>query len=255
MTFKQWLLSELPNPRQSPYTTLYLISLVCLIAFVVISSILLKNKSQKTKRNVMMVFAIIITVVAVVRKVVNFVKTPDETLHDVLWILLSRPGCAISALLAIIAVVVNKKWAYTFASLIGLLCGTAFFASPAAGFDRELIQFEEVYSIVLHVGFYVMALCFVTYRLAEFKFSQVKNIAICFGVLAVYVAFLMLTKVEKDPFLFLPNGDVHQLVGGMKYGVFLPLYFVFATVFFLSFFIIGDRKAVKEFFNKLSKKA
>ena len=128
MTFKQWLLSELPNPRQSPYTTLYLISLVCLIAFVVISSILLKNKSQKTKRNVMMVFALTITVVAVVRKVVNFVKTPDETLHDVLWILLSRPGCAISGLLATIAVVINKKWAYTFASLIGLLCGTAFFA-------------------------------------------------------------------------------------------------------------------------------
>ena len=100
-----------------------------------------------------------------------------------------------------------------------------------------------------------MALCFVTYRLAEFKFSQVKNIAICFGVLAVYIAFLMLTKVEKDPFLFLPNSDVHQLVSGMKYAAFLPLYFVFATVFFLSFFVIGDRKAVKEFFNKLFKKA
>ena len=148
MTFKQWLLSELPNPRQSPYTTLYLISLVCIVAFVVVSTLLLKNKSQKTKRNVLLVFAVTLTVVAVVRKVVNFVKTPDEDWYKVLWILLSRPGCAISGLLAVIAVFSNKKWAYTFASLIGLLCGTAFFASPAAGFDRELIQFEEVYSIV-----------------------------------------------------------------------------------------------------------
>ena len=186
--------------------------------------------------------------------IVNGEKT-EKTLHGIVYTLLARPGCAISAWLAMLAVVINKRWAYAFASLIGLLCGTAFFAAPGAGFDRQLVQFEEVFSMVEHVGFYLMALCFVTYRLAEFRFADMGKIGICFAVLAVYVFALIKGGIEHDPFLFLPNSDVHQLVGGLKYPVFLTLYIVFAHLFFGAFFVIDDRKAVKQFFNKLFKKA
>jgi hypothetical protein len=256
MTFKQWLFSQLPNPKVSPYNWMLVVALAFIVGFVVTSTLLLKNKSQKQKRNVMLVVAAVILFFELFRRGVNlFNEKTEKTLHGILYTLLARPGCAISAWLAMLAVVINKRWAYAFASLIGLLCGTAFFAAPGAGFDRQLVQFEEVFSMVEHVGFYVMSLCFVTLRLAEFRFADMGKIGICFAVLAVYVFALIKGGIEPDPFLFLPNSDVHQLVGGLKYPVFLTLYIVFAHLFFGAFFVIDDRKAVKQFFNKLFKKA
>lgn len=254
MTFKQWLFSELPNPKCSPYNWMYIVALVFLVGFVVGSTLLLKNKSQKQKRNVMFVVAAVILFFELSRRVVNLCKETEWTLHNVLHILLARPGCAISAWLAMLAVVINKRWAYAFASLICLLCGTGFFASPGAGFDRELVQFEEVFSMVEHVGFYLMALCFVTYRLAEFRFADMGKIGICFGALAVYVFALIKGGIEHDPFLFLPNSDVHQILGGMNYPTFLTLYIVFVVLFFGAFFVVNDRKVVAAQFNKWFKK-
>ena len=253
MTFRQWLLSELPNPSADPYNWKYLVALVFVVGFVVTSTLLLKNKSQKTKWIVLLVLASLIAFLEVTRRGINFYKTTDWTLKNIAHILLPRPGCAISCWLVMLAVFINKKWAYSFASMISLLCGTAFFASPGAGFNHQFVQFEELYSMLTHTLFYTCALCFVTYRMAEFKFSQVKQQAICFGVLICYVAFEMLCKIESDPFYFMPGGDVQEIVG-LPYGAFLPLFFVFNTVFFLAFYLIDDRKTVKQFCNKLAKK-
>jgi phosphoglycerol transferase MdoB-like AlkP superfamily enzyme len=60
MTFKQWLFSQLPNPKVSPYNWMLVVALVFIVGFVVVSTLLLKNKSQKQKRNVMLVVASVI---------------------------------------------------------------------------------------------------------------------------------------------------------------------------------------------------
>lgn len=250
MTFKQWLFSELPNPHHSPYTIWYGLALIFIVSFVIISTILLKNKSQRTKRNVLLILVLILTSFELIRRGVNLYKTTDYSLHNTLHILLPRPGCAISGWLVIFATLSDKKWFYTFAAQIGLLCGLIFFISPGAGFNRELIQFEEVYSMVSHILFFTCSICFVTYQLAEFKFKYIRSQALCFMTLICYVAFEMITKIESDPFCILPNGDVHSILSGLPYWAFAVIAFAFLVIFFTSFYLINDRKAVNKFLNK-----
>ena len=51
MKFIDWLYSTYPNPKiEGEWGTLHIITLVAIIAIIVASSLLLKNKSDKTKR-------------------------------------------------------------------------------------------------------------------------------------------------------------------------------------------------------------
>lgn len=248
MNFLDWLYSSYPNPHiDGEWGLLHILVLVLSIAFIVCSSILLKNKSQKTKRIVLCVMSGIILLFEITRRVVNLIKTTDYNINNILVILLPRPGCAISCWLVMLATIVNKKFFYNFAAIISILSGTIFFTYPGVGFNNELILFENLYSIVTHTIFFIAGICFITYGFTGFKYKESWKEGICFGVLFIYVLLeIFVLKIESDPFYFMPNNDVQEIVGNMSYSLYLPLYIVFMTIFTNLFYLIHKpRKKTK----------
>lgn len=244
MSFLDWLYSSYPNPHiDGEWGLLHIIVLALSIAFIVCSSILLKNKSDKTKRIVLGVLAGIILLFEVTRRVVNLIKTTDYSMNNLLGILLPRPGCAISCWLVMLAIIINKKYFYNFASIISILSGMIFFAYPGVGFNNEFILFENLYSIVTHTLFFVMAICFISYGFTDFKYKESWKEGICFGILFIYVLLeIFVLKIESDPFYFMPNNDVQEIVGNMSYSLYLPLYIVFIAMFTNLFYLIHKPK-------------
>ena len=88
MSFLDWLYSSYPNPHvDGEWGPLHISVLVLAIAFIVCSSILLKNKSEKTKRIVLFVMAAIILLFGIIRRVVGLIKTTDYSTNKILKIL------------------------------------------------------------------------------------------------------------------------------------------------------------------------
>ena len=247
MSFLDWLYSTYPNPKvDGAWGSLHIIVLLLCISFIVASSILLKGKSEKLKYNILFALAMVILVFGVVRRINGFINAPEYTLNRILRILLPRPGCAISCWLVILALIIKKKFFYNFASIIGILCATIFFAYPGAGFTNEIILFENLYSIVTHSLFLIISVCFITYKFADFQYKVAWKEAICLGTMLVYVfAEVYLMKIEPDPFYFLRDNDVQEILG-IGYGLYLPLYILFIAVYFSAFYLIPKIKKSKK---------
>ena len=240
MTFLDWLFGRIEsNPHvNGEWGALHITVLVLIVAFVVASSLILKNKDNKTKYTVLWALGVTLIIFGLTRRVVNFIKMEEYTLHNVLSTLLPRPGCAISCWLVIIALIVNKKFFYNFASMISFLCGLIFFAYPGAGFNNEILMFENVYSIVTHAVFFTMCICFITYGFTEFDYKNIYKEGICLAVLMIYVVLEMFVlKIEGDPFYFMPGNDVADILG-MPQKLYAVLYVVFLSVYFNLFYLI-----------------
>ena len=239
MSFKEWLFSLYPNPHiDGQYGLLHIITMVFIAALVVVSTLLLKKKSEKTKRIFLCILAAIILTFEIARRVINFCKGSDFTVNSVLHILLPRPGCAISCWLVIIATFINKKFFYNFASIIGIICGIIFFAYPGAGYNNKFILFENLYSIVTHTLFFTTSICFITYRFTDFKYKKMWKELICLSVLIIYIFMeIYVLKIEYDPFYFMPNNDVQEIIG-FSYNLYLPLYIVFMFIYINIFYLI-----------------
>ncbi len=237
MSFSDWLFSTYPNPKvDGAWGSLHIITLILCIGFIVISSILLKNKSEKLKFSILLSFAIVIAILGIVRRINGFILADELTVNRILKILLPRPGCAISCWLVIIALIVRKKFFYNFASVVGILCATIFFAYPGAGFTNELILFENLYSIITHSFFLIISVCFITYKFTDFRYCNIWKEGICLGVMLLY-AFLeiYLFKIDPDPFYFMRSNEVQEILG-MGYGLYLPLYLLFIFVYTNAFY-------------------
>ena len=246
MKFIEWIYSTYPNPyKDGHYGLLHILSLVLIAVFVIASTIILRNRSNKTKRGVLFVLALILIDFELARRVINLCKTSNLDLNLVLKILLPRPGCAISCWLVVIAVLVNKKQVYNLASLVSVLCGAIFFVYPGAGYNNEYILFENLYSIVTHVVFFTTAICFITYGFVDFKYKNIWKDLIGLAIVVVY-AFLeiYLLKIEPDPFYFMPNNDVQEIIG-MGYNLYLPFYLAFVVVYVNLYYFIESIKAKK----------
>ena len=252
MSFKEWLFSLYPNPHiDGQYGLLHIITMVFIAALVVVSTLLLKKKSEKTKRIFLCILAAIILTFEIARRVINFCKGSDFTVNSVLHILLPRPGCAISCWLVILAVIINKKFFYNFASIISIICAAIFFAYPGVGFNNEYILFENLYSIITHSLFFAVSICFITLNFTDFKYKDAWKELICLAVMIIYVWFeSQILKIEADPFYCLPGNDIQEIVS-LAYGAFITIYLIFVTLYFNLFYLIGDRKNV---FKKRFKK-
>ena len=242
MTFLEWLLSSYPNPSiEGQYGLPHILTLLFIALFVVFSSLILKNKSHKTKRIVLLVIASIILTFEITRRIINLIRMPDRTLLLYLKTILPRPGCAISCWLVIIAVYFNKGFLYNIASIIGILCGVIFFAYPGAGFNNQYMLFENVYSIVTHTLFTSACFCFITYKFTDFDYKNIKKELICLLIIAVYVVIEILFKIEPDPFYFMPNNEVQEIIG-LNYPAFIVLYAIFVVVYFNAYYLITKHK-------------
>lgn len=243
MSFTEWLFSTYPNPKvDGAWGALHIITLVLCIGFIVTSSLLLRNKSEKIKYYILLSLAIVIFVLGVVRRINGFILADELTVNRVLKILLPRPGCAISCWLVIIALIVRKKFFYNFTSIVGILCATIFFAYPSAGFTNELILFENLYSILTHSFFLIISVCFITYKFTDFKYCNIWKEGICLGVMLLYTFLeIYLFKIDPDPFYFMRDNEVQEIVG-MGYGLYLPLYLIFIFVYINAYYFIPRLK-------------
>ena len=157
MTFEQWIYGTgLDNPSfDGQWKSLHIITLLLCVLSIVVISILFKNKSDKTKRTILLIIASILMFFELTRRIVNITNPITFEKYNLLWVLLPRPGCAISVWLVMFAPVINKKWFYNFASMVSILCAVIFFAYPGAGFLNKYIIFENLYSIVTHSLFFI----------------------------------------------------------------------------------------------------
>ncbi len=249
MSFKDWLLSNYPpnSTIEGQWGALHIIVLVACILSIIAISILFSKKrihDDKYRRIVIIVLASLILFFEITRRIINLIKTDTHTLHSLLVTLLPRPWCAISCWMVMIAVLVNKKFFYNFASITSILCGLIFFAYPGAGFNHKVILFENVYSIATHALFFTTAILFITLDFTDCKFKGRWKELICLGGVYIYGAIeTWILKIEKDPLYYLPNNEIMDIFG-MKYLPFLIGYILFIAVFWLSFYLVQNRKSL-----------
>ena len=114
MTFEQWLYGkDFVNPSiNGQWGTLHIITLLMCIASIITITFLFRKKSLKTKRIVMIVISSVLLFFELSRRIVNITNPITFTKYNLLWVLLPRPGCAISVWLIMLSSFINKKWFY-----------------------------------------------------------------------------------------------------------------------------------------------
>lgn len=252
MTFRQWLLDDnFDNPSiNGQWKALHIITLVICIALIIGVTLLLKNKDDKIKRRALLIISSILLFFEIARRIVNIINPITFTKYNLLWVLLPRPGCAISVWLVMLSPFINKKWFYNFTSIVSILCGVFFFAYPGAGFLHKYIQFEDLYSIVSHSLFFVGAFLIVTLKLAKFNYRDIKYELVSFVGLVGYslLEMFVFTKnskgdpLELDPFYILANNEVQEIVGLKSHTLYLVLYILFIIIYIGAFYFFSRKK-------------
>lgn len=246
MTFIEWLFSSYPNPaKDGQWGWLHICVMICCALFIVGASLYFRGKRKddvKQKRMLLFILAGTLLFFELSRRALFFLKEDEYILHTVLRTIFPRPWCAISCWMVMLATVINKKFFYNFASITSILCGAIFFAYPGAGFNNEYILFENLYSIVTHSVFFTVAILFITLGFTDFQFKEMWKELICLGGVYLYGAFETWgLQIEKDPLYYLPGNEIIELFG-MPYEVYVVGYIAFIAVFWLTFYVIQNRK-------------
>lgn len=240
MTLVDWLFSSYPNPHiDNQWGFLHILTLALCIGLIVTLSIIFRHKSDKAKRIVLIIIASVLLLFEIARRVINFIKTDDYSFTNILSILLFRPMCAIASFSVMLAIIFNRKWFYSFASICGLMATIIFFAYPGVGFNNQFILFENFYSIMTHALIFVLAIMFITFGFANFNYKEIWKTYICWGVMVTYALFenFVLT-IESDAMYFMPNNDVMEIIGLQNYAPYLIIYIVFTNVFINAYYLI-----------------
>ena len=150
MDFINWLFSSFDNPRvNQQWGLLHIAVLLSCIAIILVLAFTARKKSERFRKNTIAVLVFIILAFELSRRAINIARpsltdTELGTWKDWLYTLLPRPWCAISCWLLIFSIFFNQKFLYNFASMCALLCAIIFFAYPDAGFNNEIMEFENV---------------------------------------------------------------------------------------------------------------
>ena len=261
MTFLEWLnIDKIDNPAQhNEWGPLHItVVLLCIAACVGIS--FLRKQSKTVKVGTIRALAACLLIFEISRRIVLFIIDKGtfagittlggyfENRH--FWyLILPRPWCAISVWLVMIAAVVNKRVMYNIAAMNAIICAIIFFAYPSVGFNNEIIQFENLYSISTHALFLVAGVSMITLGLTDFKYVRTKwyNSAIwellAIGLVFAYAFMLVDQGIEANPMYFVPTGalgksnDVQDILG-MSDDVYVAVYAIFLTFYFNLFFLI-----------------
>lgn len=255
MTLYEWLFSMAEKPlidnpvingRWGLFHILTLVFCICCIVGLYFIAKCSKNR-EKTSRIIVAVLAALILFFEMMMRVVRFHNYYNElTFRQAMWILIPRPWCAISCWALMLSVLIDKKFFYNFASLSALLCSIMFFACPGVGFNNKIILFENFYSIATHSLLLIMSVSLITLRFTDFKYKEVWKFAICLVVIVLYSLLMIYIGFERDPMYFMPNGDIQAGILGISYGLYLPLYILFLFLYVNVFYLIAERKKIKE---------
>lgn len=251
MSFRDWFFGTVDNPSISgQWKTAHIITFVACILAIIAIGVIFSRRSYKARRIVLWVCFGVIFAFEITRRVKNMLAMTTYNAHDILYTLLPRPWCAISCWSLMLAIVVNKKWAYNYASITSLLCALIFFAYPSAGFNNKYILFENLYSIVTHSMVLVTSITFITLKFADFKYRSCWKEIIAIVLIFAYALLEMYAlKISSDPLYFMPGNEVIKILG-LSWAAYLPLYIVFMIVYFNVFYLIGDRRNVAMVFKR-----
>lgn len=264
MTFKEWLFGLVDNPWvPKHWGFLHILTLVICIILIFGFYFLVKFIKNKEKaRNIIIItLGSLIAFFEVASRIVYFIKryhlhTPDMEGLNTLWIILPKPWCAISCWMLVASIIIKKKFFYNYACLSALLCSVIFFAYPGVGFNYEHILWENFYSIVTHALLLTMSVTLLTLKFTEFKYKEFWKVAVCFvltfayGLLEIYVLKTNGVSIQSDPMYFMPGGDIQQSILKIPYGLYITLYCVLIIIYVNVFYLIEDRKTVKQFLKK-----
>ena len=241
MSFRDWLFSNTPEGSEvnGAWKLPHILTLVGCIAVIILFAFVFRKKEERTRKIVVRILIGLILFFEIARRVINFIRGSHVTLNDYLYTLLPRPWCAISCWAMIVAMFANKKFLWNFACTSSFLCALIFFAYPEAGFTNKYVAFEHLYSIGTHSLLLVGSITLITLKFTDFDYKTAWKEGICLAVIYAY-AFLeiYLLDIASDPLYFMPNGDVAKVLGNMPYGLYLPLYLVFVSVYFSAFYFI-----------------
>jgi len=237
MTFKDWMFSKTPDGfevKSLPWAG-YISWHWLAIAIVVAISLFFRNKSEKTKWIVLIVIASTLISFEVTRRIINLInnnyilESGHIDWHHVFYILLPRPWYALGCWTLMISPFINRKSFYNYTAMVCLLPAIVFFAYPEAGF-KNIIRFEEVYSITTHTLLLIGSILVMTLGKTDFRYKRSKEPVwieiLLITLLFSYGIFLIIADIEKDPLFFMPGNDVMEIVG-IKYSIYLVIYVVF----------------------------
>ena len=265
MSFLDWLFSTAEHPRfENPVINgrwgLWHILTLVICAALIVGFWLIAKKSKnkaKTSKIIICILAGCILLFEIVMKSVNFhnfAKAGQLNVWRAFWILIPRPWCAVSCWALMISVLVNKKFFYNFASMSALLCAILFFACPGVGFNNQIILFQNLYSIVTHSLLLTMSITLITLKFTDFRYKTIWRELICFVVIYIWALIqVFLLKFERDPFYFMPEGDIQAGIFKISYGLYLVIYIAFIALYINTFYLINDRQNVKKLFNRNKK--
>lgn len=246
MSIQDWIFTRYPGETHTQaWGIAHILTLVTCIAIIFLIAFIFKNKDKSSKKKVLYLLVGLILFFEVARRIVNFVKTDDYSLTNILSILLPRPWCAISCWALMLSALFNKRFMYNFASISALLCAIIFFSYPGVGFKTPYFGFDDLYSVVTHSLLLITSISLITLGFTEFRYRKFWKVLFCFAVTFAY-AFLEIyvLKIESDPLYFMPNNDIMEIVG-ISYPIYLTIYSAFLFVYVNLFFIFNERKRKK----------
>lgn len=262
MTFKQWFFGGIENPRvENQWGFLHILTLVISISLMIAFYFIVKysKNKDKTRKIIILTLASLILLFEIASRVMYigqkyFLKMPGTENLSLIWIILPKPWCAIACWSLIACVFVKKQFFYNYASLTALLCSVIFFSYPGVGFNNEHIIFDNIYSIVTHALLLTTSITLITLKFTDFRYKEFYKLAIAIGLTFIYgLIEIFILKIYADPMYFMPNGDIQAGILKISYGLYLTLYILLLVIYFNAFYLIQDRKAVKNFFKKLKK--
>ncbi len=245
ITLYDWFYSNYPPTRMAVngrYGAVHIgVAVLCVVLILLIAT--QRHKSEGRRMAIIRTLAFCILLFEVTRRVINFSRGGNLSTHDVLYMLLPRPWCAISCWLTIASTLIQKKALYNISAACSMLCAIVFFVYPTVGFHHAVYLFEDVYSIATHSLLLVTSVSMMVLGVTDYRYKRENGttarsefeILICVFVYAFFEIYVL--KIERDPLYFLPGNDV-QSVFGLSYPSFLFVYISFIIVYFNAFYLI-----------------
>lgn len=259
MTFSQWLFGGIENPFKAGQWGVLHIATLLACAMLIIGFYLIVKYAQNQERAKKIIVCSLVGAIAFFEIMIRFVYSvklyylhqPEMNGVTWYWILLPKPWCAVSCWALIASVFVKKRFFYNFSSLSALLCAIIFFIYPGVGYNNEHLLFENWYSILTHALLLTTSITLMTLKIADFKYSEIWKVAVCFLLTFAYAFFeIFVLKVEPDPMYFMPGGDIQADILKIPYGLYLFGYITLIVVYINVAHMLSDKEKVKGIFAK-----
>ena len=263
MTFSNWLFGGINNPYvNGRWGLFHILTLVTCVTAIIGFYFIVKYAKNKDKARHIILFSLAgaIAFFEIMIRFVYFMKLyyfhhPEMNGTGTLWILIPKPWCAVACWLLVACAFVRKKFFYNFASLTAILCSVVYFAYPGTGYNNQYMLFENLYSIITHALLLTTSITLIVLKFTKFEYRDIWKVGISFALSYVYGLLEdYVLGTYNDPMYFMPGGDIQTDILGISYGLYLFLYIITILVLVNAFYLIGDRKNVKEFLLRVKEK-